>query len=133
MIGYGEKIKNLRKERGLTQEELADMLNIGRSALSLYEIEARQPDPETLKNIAKALNVSTDFLLGITNTEVQRISEEEPKYLVLDERIPGGELWIEMKPEWKKRGLTPEKIERIIDQALAYDKILNEKEKRKKE
>lgn len=64
MIGYGEKIKNLRKEKGLTQEQLADLINIGRSALSLYEIEARQPDPETLKNIANALNVSTDYLLG---------------------------------------------------------------------
>lgn len=125
MIGYGEKIKNLRKEKGLTQEQLADLINIGRSALSLYEIESRQPDPETLKNIARALNVSTDFLLGCTDTIVEKISETEPIYLVKDERIPGGELRIKMKPEWKDKGLTPEKIERIIDQALAYDSILN--------
>lgn len=132
MIGYGEKIKNLRKEKGLTQEQLADLINIGRSALSLYEIEARQPDPETLKNIADTLNVSTDFLLGRTDTTVEKISETGPVYLVKDERIPGGELRIKMKPEWKGKGLTPEKIERIIDQALAYDSILNNEERKNK-
>ena len=64
MIGYGEKIKNLRKEKGLTQEQLADTIKIGRSALSLYETEARQPDPQTLRVFADYFNVSTDYLLG---------------------------------------------------------------------
>lgn len=132
MIGYGEKIKNLRKEKSLTQEQLADLINIGRSALSLYEIEARQPDPETLKNIAKALNVSTDFLLGCTDTVVENISETERTYFIKDARLPDGILKIKMKPEWKDKGLTPEKIERIIDQAIAYDAIMNEIEKKNK-
>jgi len=39
-----ERLKQLREERGLTQKQLAEMLNISRSALSLYESGQRQPD-----------------------------------------------------------------------------------------
>lgn len=42
----GKRIAELRKEKGMTQEELAKALNITRSALSLYEIEKRDPDTD---------------------------------------------------------------------------------------
>lgn len=46
---FGKRIVELRKKLGLTQAELAGTLGISRSALSLYEIEKREPDIETLK------------------------------------------------------------------------------------
>lgn len=63
----GNRLVELRKEKGLTQEELAKALNISRSALSLYEIGKRDPDTETLKKIAEYFNVSIDYLLGRTD------------------------------------------------------------------
>ncbi|MCC0660702.1 helix-turn-helix transcriptional regulator [Clostridioides sp. ZZV14-6154] len=59
----GEKIKSLRLEKNMTQEEFAESLCISRPALSLYESNKRKPDFEVLKKIAEYFNVSIDFLL----------------------------------------------------------------------
>lgn len=56
-------LKKLRHESNLTQSELADRLNITRSALSLYELGKRTPDFNTLIKIADNFDVSIDFLL----------------------------------------------------------------------
>lgn len=60
----GGKIAELRKEQGLNQEELARKIGVSRSALSLYEIDRREPDLETVKKIASLFGVTTDYLLG---------------------------------------------------------------------
>lgn len=64
---FSQRIKRLREELNLTQQELADKLNITRSALSLYELGKRTPDFSTLSNMADFFGVSTDYLLGRTN------------------------------------------------------------------
>ncbi len=63
---FGKRIVSLRKSKKMTQEELATALGISRSALSLYEIEKREPDTETLLKIASYFEVSADFLLGVS-------------------------------------------------------------------
>jgi HTH-type transcriptional regulator, competence development regulator len=60
----GETIAKLRKEKGLSQYELADRLGFSRGKLSNYEQGSRQPDYDTLKKIADYFNVSIDQLLG---------------------------------------------------------------------
>jgi Helix-turn-helix. len=60
---FGDVLHRLRKEKHLTQRELADKLSISRSALSLYESNKREPDFATLKKIADFFNVSLDYLL----------------------------------------------------------------------
>ncbi len=57
------RLKSLRLEQGITQDELAQKLNINRNAISRYENGKRQPDYETLKNIADYFSVSIDYLL----------------------------------------------------------------------
>lgn len=57
-------IKELRKESGLKQCELAEMLGITRQAMSAYEKGIRTPDPKTLKRIADILHTSVDYLIG---------------------------------------------------------------------
>lgn len=64
---FGTRIVELRKNKGLTQAELATSLGISRSALSLYEIEKREPDITTLKKIASLFGVSSDYLLGLSD------------------------------------------------------------------
>lgn len=61
----GGKIAELRKKLGLNQEELAKKIGVSRSALSLYEIDRREPDLETVKKIASLFGVTTDYLLGL--------------------------------------------------------------------
>ncbi|MBO1701076.1 helix-turn-helix domain-containing protein [Eubacterium callanderi] len=72
MANFSEMLKNLRKERGLTQEALAKALSIGDfkispSAVGMWEQGRREPDFETLDLIADFFNVDIDFLLGKTD------------------------------------------------------------------
>ena len=61
-----DRLKRLRQELGLTQEELAKKLNITRKSISAYETGRATPTPEMLKVIAEFFNVTTDYLLGIS-------------------------------------------------------------------
>ena len=75
---FGERIAEQRKKLGLNQEELAGKIGVSRSALSLYEIDRREPDLETVKKIASLFGVTTDYLLGAEegNTMIgKRINE----------------------------------------------------------
>lgn len=59
----GEKIQILRKQKGMTQDQLADVLNVSRQAVSKWETNESQPDIERLIEIGTLFNVSTDFLI----------------------------------------------------------------------
>lgn len=61
---FGKQIVELRKKRGLTQAELANSIGISRSALSLYEIEKREPDINILNKLASLFEVPVDYILG---------------------------------------------------------------------
>jgi len=61
----GQRIKDLRIERGLSQEVLAKELKISRPALAHYEIGNRQVPNELIPKIAKFFNVRTDYLFGL--------------------------------------------------------------------
>ena len=58
----GKRIKELRKEKGLTQEQLAETVGIEPNNLSRIEKGRNYPTPENLSKIANALNVSVDKL-----------------------------------------------------------------------
>jgi len=49
MPTFGDILKNLRDQRGLTQQQFADLINIGRSAIAQYETNRKMPDSEGLK------------------------------------------------------------------------------------
>lgn len=84
MIEFGEKLKRLRKEKGLTQEQLATLIGVKNSVISFYEVGDRTPSPEVVKKLAVALHVSSDYLLGIERSESVDISglDEEDIALV---------------------------------------------------
>lgn len=66
MVNFGEKIKKLRKEKKLTQKQLADLSGVAVSAISAYESGNRYPSYEILINLSHIFHVSTDYLLGIS-------------------------------------------------------------------
>lgn len=62
-MDFSEIIKDLRKEKGLTQQELAYELNLSQSAIAKLEKKLREPTGSTLLAYAKFFNVSLDYLL----------------------------------------------------------------------
>lgn len=60
----GQRLKYLRLQKNMTQEQLAEIIGISRSALSMYELNEREPDIETIVKFADFFQVSTDYLLG---------------------------------------------------------------------
>lgn len=60
---FGEKLKNARKEAGLIQEQLAEKINVSRSAIAKWETDKGTPDIDNVKVISELLNVSIDYLL----------------------------------------------------------------------
>ena len=59
---FSDRIKNLRKKAGYTQEELASMLDFGKSTIAMYESGQRTPDYSTMKKIAVIFNVDINYL-----------------------------------------------------------------------
>lgn len=65
MNEFKKIIKNLRIEFNLTQQELADALDVSQSVISNWEIGLNAPTPPYLVKLAKLFDVTTDFLLGL--------------------------------------------------------------------
>jgi transcriptional regulator with XRE-family HTH domain len=73
----GERIKKVRKQKGMTQKELADKLGITNNSLSRYEIGERQPPVDMLEKIANALGVQMWELLYDGNIEFNNNVEKD--------------------------------------------------------
>lgn len=74
----GENILKLRKKSGFSQEQLGEKVNVTRQTISNWELNETTPNPEQLKLLSKALNVSIDELLdndikGVIETKVNEI------------------------------------------------------------
>lgn len=61
----GKVIRELRKERGLTQTQLADKISSTQDTISLWELGKSYPDIINLVKLAKLFEVTTDFMLGL--------------------------------------------------------------------
>lgn len=61
------RIKSLREDLKLSQEELANKLNLSKGIISLYEQEKRKPSLEILIQLSEIFNVSIDYILGRTD------------------------------------------------------------------
>ncbi len=64
----GERITELRKAHGMNQIEMAEQLGLSQNQVSRYETGATNPNPQTLAKIAKLLNTTSDYLLGLTDS-----------------------------------------------------------------
>ena len=80
---FSERLTQLREDRGLKRQEVADALEISRASLEYYEKGQRKPDIEVAARIAKYYGVSTDYLVGISAAQVTA-SENETLKTVCD-------------------------------------------------
>ena len=78
-MSFGNNLKLIRKEKGITQEQLAEMLNVSRQAVSKWESDSGYPETDKLLLLAGKLNVSLDFLM---DNKPKDESEQEEKTAV---------------------------------------------------
>ena len=86
MVNFGDKLRTLRTEAGMTQTELAGRLNITKSVVSYYEMQERTPSPDVLIQLANIFHVTADYLLGIEHKkliDVSDLSEEDMHFLLI--------------------------------------------------
>ena len=77
---FNEKLQQLRKQKGMTQEELAERLYVSRTAVSKWESGRGYPNIDSLKALAKFFSVSLDELLS--GEEALRVAEEDNRQRV---------------------------------------------------
>lgn len=65
MIEFPERLRELRLEKNMTRQELADLLMINLRTISYWELGQRECNLEQLAKLSKIFDVSTDYLLGL--------------------------------------------------------------------
>ena len=84
---FGEKLQKLRARAGLSQDQLAELLDVSRQAVSKWERNEAMPEAEKLVRISRQFGVSTDYLLL-----EEREEPETPKA-----QTPAADLWARVK------------------------------------
>lgn len=86
MNTIGERLKSLRKEQGMSQKTLGELLGVSQQMITQYETGKRTPKLDTIKNIAKVLDVSVNNLLADGEYEFienlkEKLNDERYEYL----------------------------------------------------
>jgi transcriptional regulator with XRE-family HTH domain len=109
---FGEKLRQLRKRKKLTQEQMAELIEIHESHVGRYEKDFSSPTAQVLIRIAKLFNVSTDYLL---------FDDQNDTSTTL--KISDNELFAQFQEVDKMSEEKRELIKRIIAMAINEDKI----------
>lgn len=91
IVALGQNILELRKKNGLSQEQLGEKVNVTRQTISNWELEETAPNPEQLKLLSKALNVSVDDLIDndIQNVVLSKIKVTEKQTVTIKKILKG--------------------------------------------
>ena len=76
-MNFSENLQNLRKEKGITQQQLADAIYVSRTAVSKWESQRGYPSIDSLKALAAYFSVTVDMLLS--SDETLRLAEEDKR------------------------------------------------------
>lgn len=80
----GSRIKELRKQKGLTQQQLGNLINVTKVSISCYEKGNRTPNLETFIDLVNVLDTTPNYLLG---RDVKVVAEEEEDYSIVLPKI----------------------------------------------
>lgn len=84
IMEFGIILAKLRIEKGISQKDLAAILEVSQGVISMWETHKRLPDFITIKKIAQYFGVSTDYLFGLTGTSSQSPIFDETHQKVLN-------------------------------------------------
>lgn len=121
-VPFSERIREIRKEAGETQEQFANRLGISKQILSLYEQGQRSPKVAQIEKYAKILNVSPDYLLGdnaeeSTAREAADEREKKPFYKIFNE-VTYDRLGLLIPDVCRITGLTDRQVRAIITRRM---------------
>lgn len=87
---FGQRLKQLRKAKGLTQVELGKLIGVSQRLLTYYERRSKHIPANLLPALAKALRISVDELLGLKSTKEEFIPKHSRiwKKLIMVEELP---------------------------------------------
>ena len=108
-MNVGDRISELRKSEGITQQQLANRIDVSKSAVGGYEQNRKKPSISVLNRISEYFGVTTDYLLGNSNlkhdphSRIKEALEDEPELLGF---------WQEMRdrPELKELFIESEQL-----------------------
>lgn len=104
MNSFGKRLKKLRLDKSLTQEQLGKIFNVTNVGVAKWESDNRFPDKETLVKIADYFNVTTDYLL---------CRVDDPNVKVYNANIDGEHYQIGVNKNYPHE-LTPEEVENLL-------------------
>ncbi|MFN1876070.1 helix-turn-helix domain-containing protein [Clostridioides difficile] len=119
MESLGDRIANLRKELDINQKELATKVGITEASLSRYENNLREPKSEIIVRLAKALETSTDYLLGVNDNT--KISKEDK--LIIENLSVSEKTKKLLEKIYSLEKEDREAIEKMIDNAYLKDSL----------
>lgn len=91
---FSEQLRRLRRENGLTQNELSKRLNVSNGTIAMWETGKRQPDLSTLQKLAEFFNVTVDYLMGrdvdhnVRGVQLERSVVKVPVYGTIPAGVP---------------------------------------------
>ena len=117
-MDFSKRLKNLRNEKDISQEELARLLNVSRTSVTNYELGRNEASAQVLNKLSEIFNCSIDYLLGKTDIRYPQEIEIDDMQIAFASGIKG------LNKE------NQETLKNIIDSLLAKQEI---EEKKKKE
>ncbi|WP_243153482.1 helix-turn-helix domain-containing protein [Senegalia massiliensis] len=133
-MGFPERLKSLRLEKKLTQEELGNKLNVTKANISKYETGRIEPNIETLDYLSNFFDVSIDYLLGKTDkrdSDKQDLlpeeftSPEEAVKFLLEQNVIMGFGGFDVNK------MSDEKVVQFANEVLTHIRLLSYKYKSK--
>ena len=119
---FGERLREIRKAKKLSQNDLAEMLGMTKQMVSSYELNQRSPRLEMVRKYADKLGVPVDYLLG--DTDAEAISKElwtgkreKPFYKIFIE-ITYDKMGLDIPGVVQKTGLTDRQVRTIITRQM---------------
>ena len=111
---FGRRIKKMRNEKGLTQEQLAHKFNLSKETFCHYEKERRKPPIDIISDLADFFDTSIDYMMGRTDKRYGINKDEvSPEMLKMIRELKIKD--IEVLNYVKNQGFTAEEIKRYID------------------
>ena len=125
----GERLYDLRKDAGMTQDELAELLKISKHSISAYERDKNEP-PDSIKiAIARLFNVSVDYLVGLSDMPTPANSS---RVLPLPSNFPSDlqSCTTHEKQEHGKRRFQEKRMNRFIQKDVEFIRFCQSNKKR---
>lgn len=122
MANFGERLRLVRETKKMTQKQVAKNFKLAESTISMYERNEREPSFELVERFADYFGVTTDYLLGRSDSPVE-YSEEEKQFLI-DLSLSDEELFKKYRFAFGDKEYTDEEAKVIINMIRSVQSLM---------